>query len=177
MFVRARRITATVVVLRKLLLLASRIAALLVTPGCQSHEQVPAVGDPVGTTAAALSSDAGPASPSIGSFALQETEAIELSSGSVVTGCNVGVEGTAGPFLGGGAAAHFNSGATIQSTQTLHAYSTYLNSGASLGPDDTGSSRTRTRRWHRSACSTPSRPHRCPTPESGSCPTRASRRR
>ena len=93
------------------------------------------------TTSAALSgdsgSDAGPTSPSIGSFALYATEAIELNSTSLVTGCNVGVENTTGPFLAGGAAAYFNSGATIQSSQTLYAYSTYLNSGASLGALDT----------------------------------------
>ena len=81
--------------------------------------------------------DAGPASPSIGAFALYATEAIELNSGALVTGCSVGVENTTGPFLSGGAAAYFNSGATIQSTQTLYAYSVYLNSGASLGPVDT----------------------------------------
>ena len=60
-----------------------------------------------------------------------------MNSGALVTGCNVGVENTTGPFLGGGAAAYFNSGATIQSSQTLYAYSTYLNSGVSLGPVDT----------------------------------------
>ncbi|MGO8993295.1 MAG: hypothetical protein ACLQVI_08190, partial [Polyangiaceae bacterium] len=60
-----------------------------------------------------------------------------MNSGALVTGCNVGVENTTGPFLGGGAAAYFNSGAKIQSSQTLYAYSTYLNSGASLGPIDT----------------------------------------
>ena len=67
-------------------------------------------------------SDAGPASPSIGSFALYATEAIELNSTSLVTGCNIGVENTTGPFLGGGAAAYFNSGATIQSSQTPYAW-------------------------------------------------------
>ena len=81
--------------------------------------------------------DAGPASPSIGAFALYATEAIELNSGALVTGCSVGVENTTGPFLSGGAAAYSNSGATIQSTQTLYVYSVYLNSGASLGPVDT----------------------------------------
>jgi len=60
-----------------------------------------------------------------------------MNGGALVTGCSVGVENTTGPFLGGGAAAYFNSGATIQSTQTLYAYSTYLNSGVSLGPIDT----------------------------------------
>ena len=118
------------------------LAALLLLSSCQGGENsLPIVDEPVGTTAAALSgdsgSDAGPASPSIGSFAVYVTEAIEMNSGALVTGCNVGVQNTTGPFLGGGAAAYFNSGATIQSTQTLYAYSTYLNSGVSLGPLDT----------------------------------------
>ena len=55
--------------------------------------------------------DAGPASPSIGAFAVYATEAIEMNGGALVTGCSVGVENTTGPFLGGGAAAYFNSGA------------------------------------------------------------------
>ena len=100
-------------------------------------------GEPVETTAAALSgdsgSDAGPASPGIGSFAVYATEALEMNSNALITGCNVGVENTTGPFLGGGVAAYFNSGATIQSTQTLYAYSAFLNSGVSLGPVDTDS--------------------------------------
>ncbi len=75
--------------------------------------------------------------PGIGSFAVYATEAIELSSGSSITGCNVGVENTGGPFLGGGAAAYLSSGAKIQSSQTLYASSVYLSSGASLGPIDT----------------------------------------
>ena len=72
--------------------------------------------------------------PNIGAFAVYAAEAVELSSGSSVTGCNVGVENTDGPFLAGGAAAYFSSGAKIQSSQTLFASSVYLSSGASLGP-------------------------------------------
>ncbi len=72
--------------------------------------------------------------PNLGSFAVYATEAVELSSGSSVTGCNVGVENTGGPFLAGGAAAYFSSGAKVQSSQTLFASSVYLSSGASLGP-------------------------------------------
>ena len=64
-------------------------------------------------------SDAGPASPSIGSFAVYATEALLMNGGATVTGCSVGVENTTGPFLSGGAAAYFNSGASIQSSQTL----------------------------------------------------------
>ena len=60
-----------------------------------------------------------------------------MNSGALVTGCNVGVQNTTGPFLAGGVTAYFNSGAAIQSSQTLYAYSTFLNSGASLGPIDT----------------------------------------
>ena len=81
--------------------------------------------------------DAAPASPSIGAFAVYATEALEMNSGALVTGCSVGVESTTGPFLSGNAAASFNSGAKIQSSQTLYAYSIYLNSGVSLGPVDT----------------------------------------
>jgi hypothetical protein len=75
--------------------------------------------------------------PGIGSFAVYATEAIELSSGSSITGCSVGVENTGGPFLAGGAASYLSSGAKIQSSQTLYASSVYLSSGASLGPIDT----------------------------------------
>ena len=128
--------------LQGVLSVAAVLVGVLAASGCKSPpEPTEAPGEPVATTAAALSpdsgSDAGPASPSIGSFALYATEAIEFNSGSLVTGCSVGVENTTGPFLGGGAAAYFNSGAKIQSSQTLYAYSTYLNSGASLGPIDT----------------------------------------
>ena len=83
--------------------------------------------------------DAGPASPGIGSFAVYATEAIELNSGALITGCNVGVEGTAGPFLAGNAAVDLNSGAQVQASQTLYASSVYLNSGASIGAVDTES--------------------------------------
>ena len=115
------------------------LATLFLFLGCQSHDPNPVVDEPVGTSAAALSTDSGgtPASPSIGSFAVYATEAVELNAGSLVTGCNVGVENQTGPFLAGGASAYFNGAATIQSNQTLYAYSTYLNSGASLGPIDT----------------------------------------
>ena len=75
--------------------------------------------------------------PAIGSFAVYATEAIELSSGASISGCNVGVEGSGGPFLAGGAAAYLSSGAKIQSSQTLYASSVYLSSGASVGPVDT----------------------------------------
>ena len=47
--------------------------------------------------------------PNIGSFAIYATEAVELRSNSSVTGCNVGVENTGGPFLAGGAAAYLSS--------------------------------------------------------------------
>ena len=50
-----------------------------------------------------------------------------------MTGCNVGVEGTVGPFLVGAVAAYINSGATIQSDETLYSFSTHLNAGASVG--------------------------------------------
>ena len=118
------------------------VAVVLGASGCKSQASTEVPNERVATTAAALSGDSGtdagpPASPSIGSFAVYATEAAEFNANSLVTGCSVGVENTTGPFLAGGAAAYFNSGATIQSSQTLYAYSTYLNSGASLGPIDT----------------------------------------
>jgi hypothetical protein len=79
------------------------------------------------------------APPSIGSFAVYATESIELNSGALITGCNVGVEGTAGPFLSGGVAAYFNSGGEIATSETLYAVSVYLNSGATIGPVETNS--------------------------------------
>ena len=78
-----------------------------------------------------------PCGPTLASFALYATEAIEMDSGASVTGCNVGVENTTGPFLGGGVPAYLNSGAKIQSTETLYASSVFLSSGSSVGPIDT----------------------------------------
>lgn len=60
-----------------------------------------------------------------------------MSTGSSVSGCNVGVEDTSGPFFGGGAAAYLLAGAKIQSTETLYANSVFLTSGVSVGPIDT----------------------------------------
>ena len=130
------------------LLAVALFTGALSMSGCKSQASsgVPESPEPVATSVAALSCDGGtdgatdagpPASPNIGSFAVYATEALEMNSGALITGCSVGVENTTGPFLGGGAAAYFNSGAQIQSSQTLYAYSTYLNSGASLGPIDT----------------------------------------
>ena len=102
--------------------LAAIVIAVLGTAGCNNasqddakpslvtHERLDFASNPLGDGAAP---DAGPASPSIGAFAVYATEAIEMNGGALVTGCNVGVENTTGPFLGGGAAAYFNSGATI----------------------------------------------------------------
>ena len=115
---------------------AALLAAAALSLGCQGEDT--ATSEPVATVAADLSGsdagqsdagDAGPASPGIGSFAVYATEAIELNSGALITGCNVGVEGTAGPFLAGNAAVDLNSGAQIQASQTLYAPSVYLNSG------------------------------------------------
>ena len=78
-----------------------------------------------------------PCGPSLASFALYATEAIEMDTRASVTGCNVGVENTTGPFLGGGVPAYLNSGAKIQSTETLYASSVFLSSGSSVGPIDT----------------------------------------
>ncbi len=124
---------------------AALLAATALSLGCQGEATT---SEPVATLAADLSArdagasdagDAGPASPGIGSFAVYATEAIELNSGALITGCNVGVEGTAGPFLAGNAAVDLNSGAQIQASQTLYASSVYLNSGASIGAVDTDS--------------------------------------
>lgn len=99
-------------------------AAFAVLLGGCTLESAPS-GSTVGIEHAPLSvdsgTDAGPASPDIGSFALYATDAIELNSGSSVTGCNLGVESTTGPFIAG-AAAYLNSGGKIQSSQTLYAY-------------------------------------------------------
>jgi hypothetical protein len=100
--------------------LAAIVIAVLGTAGCNNasqdeakpslvtHERLDFASNPLGDGAAP---DAGPASPSIGAFAAHATEAIEMNGGALVTGCSVGVENTTGPFLGGGAAAYFNSGA------------------------------------------------------------------
>jgi hypothetical protein len=75
--------------------------------------------------------------PAIGSFAVYATDAILMDANSLVTGCNVGVESTTGPFLSGNVAAYFNGGAQIQTSQSLYAASVYLNSSATVGPVDT----------------------------------------
>ncbi len=127
----------------RVLQVAVGLWAIVAATGCSKAEKPAGGSEAVATSIAALSSDsgadAGPASPSIGSFAVYATQALEMNSGALVTGCNVGVENATGPFLGGNVAAYFNSGATIQSTQTLYASSTFLNSGAALGPVDTDS--------------------------------------
>lgn len=141
MSVRTWHAVAGAVVRRRLLAALPIVGALVLAQGCARPEPSPSAEGPVGSSAQALSgdsgSDAAPISPSIGAFAVYATEALEMNAGSLITGCNVGVEKSTGPFLGGGAAAYFNSGASIQSSQTLYASSVYLNSGASLGPIDT----------------------------------------
>src|SRR5271154_5360800 len=98
--------------------------ALWLGPGCRGYDgTADREPEPVARTAEAVSAgDAGSATPSLGSFPGYATEAIELGSGaSIRGGCNVGVEGSAGPFLGGGAAAYLSSGSEIQSSETLYA--------------------------------------------------------
>ena len=102
--------------LRRAVVGATLPAVLLTAAACQNHDANQG-GENVGTSVAALSGRTrawtpGRHAPTIGSFAVYATEAIELNSGALITGCNVGVENTTGPFLGGGAAAYFNSGAT-----------------------------------------------------------------
>jgi hypothetical protein len=98
---------------------------LLASSGCSRGTGPTAEQEATRSSSQALSGDgggdAGPPSPSIGTFAVYATEALEMSGTSLITGCNVGVENTTGPFLAGNAAAYFNSGSTIQSTQTLYA--------------------------------------------------------
>ncbi len=95
---------------RTLVWTAAWAALLALVVGCQKSEPTVASEGPVGSTAEALSGDSGsdaapPPSPSIGSFAVYATEALEMNSGALITGCSVGVENTTGPFLGGGASA------------------------------------------------------------------------
>jgi hypothetical protein len=119
--------------------LAMLVAGAVSTVGCQTADDArprepSSAPAPLGHIAEAVTGpDAGPTSPAIGSFAIYATQAIELNSGSSITGCAVGVENAAGPFLGS-AAAYFNSGAKIDPAQTLYASSVYLNSGAEIGP-------------------------------------------
>jgi len=107
------------------------LSLLTTMTGCkgQSPPEGTAPAESLATASAALACDAGDAgpeaaadasspSPAIGTFAIYATESVLFDDGAQVTGCNVGVEGTTGPFLGGNAAAYFNSGAKIDPTQT-----------------------------------------------------------
>ena len=148
-------------------LFATTFAVLSFGVGCQTYGPSPSGTEgPVAKAAATLSvsdGDAGTASPTIaspdiGSFAVYATEAVELQIGAWVTGCNVGVQGSSGPFLAGGAAAYLESGANIQSSQTLYASSVYLNPWTSVGPLDTNTLMGNSRATYASVSAFPSMP-------------------